>query len=50
MAYVTETSEEHTAFVFSVEVNNESLYPRQRNVRIIVRCELSMYDSTRTIF
>jgi hypothetical protein len=39
MAYVTGTSEEHTACIFKVEVSYVFPYPQKRNVRCTVRSE-----------
>jgi hypothetical protein len=39
LACVADTSEEHTACIFKVEVSNVFPYPLKRNVRNVVRIE-----------
>jgi len=39
MACIADTSEEHTARIFKVEVSNVFPYPQNRNVRSVVRIE-----------
>jgi len=39
MVCIADTSEEHTACIFKVEVSNVSPYPQKRNVRSVVRIE-----------